>query len=394
MNIETNERFTEFLREKANEAKKAIGYPATKFHSMLNTDGGFKTANRLLASSKVSEGFTKLFLGKRVDLSVEALIIENEWREFFAPELLLRAEKRLRDVKYQFKPFDLTTVQSSRSSRMDSARKEIVPQRRTVAVPSTPSSQLSFSALCAEIGAPLKNILDRWCGVSETKRRAVFNVWADRLVDGKYVFWDDTKSPSDTRIGARDLRETLNIAMDGEFDTYGILCEAKDPAVSPRIRKRVHGENILVLRLVSETPGVVAYLIGEISVGDIISDSPAKIVPFASAVDDLDQAPIGVIKPIRVTINSSGYRRDDTVRQFVLKRAVGCCEYCGALGFTMPGQFRYLETHHVVALGKDGPDTVHNVIALCPHHHREAHYGIDADKLEFAFLKKLTQISK
>jgi 5-methylcytosine-specific restriction endonuclease McrA len=36
---------------------------------------------------------------------------------------------------------------------------------------------------------------------------------------------------------------------------------------------------------------------------------------------------------------------------------------------------RYLEAHHIIALAKQGPDTVENVIALCSSDHREAHYG-------------------
>lgn len=42
---------------------------------------------------------------------------------------------------------------------------------------------------------------------------------------------------------------------------------------------------------------------------------------------------------------------------------------------------RYLEAHHIVALACDGPDTVENVVALCPNHHREAHFGVDAEKI-------------
>jgi len=35
----------------------------------------------------------------------------------------------------------------------------------------------------------------------------------------------------------------------------------------------------------------------------------------------------------------------------------------------------YLETHHIISLSENGSDEVGNVVALCPNHHREAHYG-------------------
>jgi 5-methylcytosine-specific restriction protein A len=47
----------------------------------------------------------------------------------------------------------------------------------------------------------------------------------------------------------------------------------------------------------------------------------------------------------------------------------------------------YLEAHHIIALSGAGRDTVDNVIALCPEHHREAHYGADAESLERRFIE-------
>ena len=46
---------------------------------------------------------------------------------------------------------------------------------------------------------------------------------------------------------------------------------------------------------------------------------------------------------------------------------------------------RYIEAHHIIALSNQGKDTVDNVIALCPEHHRQAHYGHEAEDLEVKF---------
>lgn len=106
MNLEDDEQFTEFLRSKAREGKAAVGYPATLFLQMLNAAGGFKTVNRLLASSRISEGYTELVVRKRPDLTVEALVTETHWCRFFDPKLLEVAETRLRRTGYLFKRFE------------------------------------------------------------------------------------------------------------------------------------------------------------------------------------------------------------------------------------------------------------------------------------------------
>ena len=83
------------------------------------------------------------------------------------------------------------------------------------------------------------------------------------------------------------------------------------------------------------------------------------------------------------------YIRDARVRAVALKRAAGCCEYCGVPGFVRTDGAVYLETHHIVPLHEGGPDTVANVICLCPNHHREAHFGADAAALRDAFREQL-----
>lgn len=81
--------------------------------------------------------------------------------------------------------------------------------------------------------------------------------------------------------------------------------------------------------------------------------------------------------PKRVEITQSAFDRDRKVRDMALKRSKGQCELrlCRAPGFVMTNGEIYLETHHVVPLSEHGIDHERNVAALCPNHHREAHYG-------------------
>lgn len=81
--------------------------------------------------------------------------------------------------------------------------------------------------------------------------------------------------------------------------------------------------------------------------------------------------------------------RSVEVRQHVLQRADGRCEYCGKPGFPFADGRVYLETHHVEPLSTGGADSVNNVIALCADHHREAHYGARAKEMKKDFLSRI-----
>lgn len=89
--------FTAYLR-----AKKEAKYNATVFYNMLSTRGGVSTAKYLINAPKVSDGYTELHLRKRLDLTVEAVVVEDKrWHSLFEPEELEKAKSRLE--KYQYK---------------------------------------------------------------------------------------------------------------------------------------------------------------------------------------------------------------------------------------------------------------------------------------------------
>lgn len=110
-------------------------------------------------------------------------------------------------------------------------------------------------------------------------------------------------------------------------------------------------------------------------------------------LDDLPHPPSGVVQPGQQIRTSTRYKRDPLVRAFVCQRAKGKCEFCGNLGFLMRDGQRYLETHHIIRLASQGPDTVGNVIALCANDHREAHFGKNAEMLEKRFAAILADFS-
>lgn len=97
-----DDEFTTFLRGKAMEAKAALDYTPVSFLQMLGSLGGYKTVGNLISRTKPSDGFTTLWEGGRLDLSVEALVAESRWRRCFEANLLLAAETRLRQAGYVF----------------------------------------------------------------------------------------------------------------------------------------------------------------------------------------------------------------------------------------------------------------------------------------------------
>jgi 5-methylcytosine-specific restriction protein A len=85
------------------------------------------------------------------------------------------------------------------------------------------------------------------------------------------------------------------------------------------------------------------------------------------------------------------YVRDPLVRREALRRAGGKCEWCGQQAFELSDGSLFLETHHIVPLSEDGPDIPTNVAAVCPNHHREAHYGKNRDKMRAGLIEKIGQ---
>jgi 5-methylcytosine-specific restriction protein A len=94
--------------------------------------------------------------------------------------------------------------------------------------------------------------------------------------------------------------------------------------------------------------------------------------------------------PSRRTVISQAFERSAVVRQRARQRAGGKCEYCGCPGFTTSSGEVYLETHHIVPLSESGLDIESNVIALCPNHHREAHFGENRGAMRTALLQLAT----
>lgn len=82
-------------------ALSEVNYRATRFLQMLNEHRGLETARILIHAPNVSEGYTALWHRKRLDLTLEAVIMDNpKWHPLFSQEELQICKKRLADYGY------------------------------------------------------------------------------------------------------------------------------------------------------------------------------------------------------------------------------------------------------------------------------------------------------
>ena len=81
-------------------AKAETGYNATRFLRMVVKRGGLETARYLLHAATVSEGYAALWERKRLDLTVEVMILQPEWQALFSDVERRIAVDRLREYGY------------------------------------------------------------------------------------------------------------------------------------------------------------------------------------------------------------------------------------------------------------------------------------------------------
>lgn len=93
-------QFHTHLVNLARQTVKETGYRPSMFIQMLQERGGLTTAQHLIAASQVSSGFTTLWEMQRLDLTVEATVLEDPWSELFTTSELKTAQRRLQQYGY------------------------------------------------------------------------------------------------------------------------------------------------------------------------------------------------------------------------------------------------------------------------------------------------------
>ena len=83
-------------------AKRELHYNASYFIQMVAEHGGLKTAQKLFWTADVSSGFTVLWEHQRLDLSVEALVLQEKYDSLFTDGDRKIARDRLEHYGYKF----------------------------------------------------------------------------------------------------------------------------------------------------------------------------------------------------------------------------------------------------------------------------------------------------
>lgn len=255
---------------------------------------------------------------------------------------------------------------------------------------------ISHSAFFEQLGAKKHNPQWSWCGYNPARKLAIFTVWDDQIGhDNSYLFFDGLGDVERIRPGLPEITKVLNEVIDNDYDAYGVLIERR---LAPDGKSRIKSFNqseLLVFDVKKAGDRIFGHIKDRVDARHLTLRHQKIEMGEASAVDDINLSNPGTDRPeYRIGI-SRGYRRDPAVRKAVLERAKGSCEYrgCGPTFVDRKG-CPYLEAHHIISLAADGPDRKSNVIALCANHHREAHFGQAAERLNEEFLQIVKEMAK
>ena len=102
MTTMTNRLEAEFHAAMVNlyHAAAELGYRPTYFLRMVNEHGGLATAKRPLRTTESQEGLTNLWERGSLDISMEALVLEERWEILFSDDERRKAQERLEVYGY------------------------------------------------------------------------------------------------------------------------------------------------------------------------------------------------------------------------------------------------------------------------------------------------------
>jgi hypothetical protein len=219
----------------------------------------------------------------------------------------------------------------------------------------------------------------------------VLFIWHDELyMDGDMVCYkanmqehaialERTNTPT-TRSQAKRARQFHSRVTKAYFQKLPLRVALVDGTVGDdgvaKVRTRVlDATNWYAHQRDIETASVV--LVRGVELSSDFDPSSVFSKSYAKSIEDTNQADEPE-PPRHLASGTATFARDSEVVRSAKQRANGYCEYCGEKGFQTATAGFYLEGHHVIPLGCEGPDEVWNVVAICPNDHRQAHFGIHA----------------
>ena len=83
---ELETKFEKELIKKCETAKSETDYNPVRFLQTLSKHGGVKTAKEIIRKGGASEGFNKLQAARRLDLTMEASVIDIKYAQLFTDD--------------------------------------------------------------------------------------------------------------------------------------------------------------------------------------------------------------------------------------------------------------------------------------------------------------------
>lgn len=222
----------------------------------------------------------------------------------------------------------------------------------------------------------------------ETGKLIVLNLWEHKMLQvnegiEQHLRFDDSamdlKKYSPIPARRKRMKDAIALAYQTGLPIRVIVIDRK-PKSAVAGKKTTLAEN----RLLDPIPWSITDF--NKKTGDVVLRRGS---PSENFVDQFSIQPFPPDPTGKREITATVYERKAEVRRAALVRAGGKCEYCEDRGFKLSNGNVYLETHHVIPLSEGGSDCISNVAALCPNHHREAHYGKSAGEIRRSLLKFL-----
>ncbi len=222
-----------------------------------------------------------------------------------------------------------------------------------------------------------------WSYEDRKKDLIILNLWYDGLMIEKNIIFQklNLRETAENVVNGTQKRRAIKMDFSLQhaarlaLDVRVIICAGrrrKDSNTSSKAEKRF---------LDTETWYIDSY---DSDSGECKLNRGVRSIAYIDQFSIVDTSE-GVAKKKESKI--SAYERSPKVRSGALSRASGKCEWCGEAGFKTKSGSIYLETHHIQPLSEGGEDNEQNVIALCPNHHREAHFSEDHLELKKQLVK-------
>ena len=390
--MDLKHQFHKALLDTCQRTKRETTYNPTGFFQMLTRQNGVIVAKSILRG-KDQSGLSRLWEEGRLDLSMEALILDAHYKDLFTDEEREIARQRLIECNYTF------PAEAEAEAEAEVADTEIeLGDIEKLFVPGREVRRKDLHAMLGGqqqggISTPAKfPIILAFTG-DRGEDHGYKDGWSDEGIflytgegqEGDMEFTKGNKAIRDHHENGEDIHLfEYRVAGSGIVYYVGQMSyighQIKDKDSKGRERKVIVFELMPSEDAVAETFNLEAMEhIRSLSLEDL----------RRKAIEGLQESARTSVKERKAVYRE----RSLAVKQYALKRANGVCEACGKPApFINKSGEPFLEVHHLRKLSDGGPDHPDWVAAVCPNCHRRAHNGHDSTIYNDIIIKKIKDI--